>query len=100
MKNAFYDILKKKEGVMNMQKLLDYSNRYIKKTTWKDFALIKLCLCSMGILIGLSVPKKATKPVAVTAGMTFIATYIPLMMKVIDVVEKDCAHSHKEKICK
>lgn len=100
MKNAFYDILKKKEGVMNMQRLLDYSSRYIKKTTWKDFALIKLCLCSMGILIGLSVPKKATKPVAVTAGITFIATYIPLMMKVIDVVEKDCPHSHKEKMCK
>ncbi|MBN7774278.1 hypothetical protein [Clostridium aminobutyricum] len=74
-----------------MQKLFDYSDRYIKKLTWKDFALIKLCLCSMGILIGLAIPKKASKPVAVTAGATFIATYIPLMMKFVQLIEKDCA---------
>jgi len=41
-----------------MNKLLELGNRYAKKSDWKDFALLKVCLCAMGILIGVSIPKK------------------------------------------
>lgn len=35
-----------------MKRLLEIGNLYAKESDWKDFALVKICLCSMGILIG------------------------------------------------
>ena len=32
-----------------MKKLFDLGNRYARESTWKDFALVKLCLFSMGM---------------------------------------------------
>ena len=35
-----------------MKKLLVFGNRYAKQSTWKDFAMVKLCLFSMGLVVG------------------------------------------------
>ena len=32
-----------------MDKLFDFGNRYARESTWKDFALVKFCLFSMGL---------------------------------------------------
>ena len=43
-----------------MRKLLNYGNEFAKQSTWKDFALLKFCLFSMGAIWGMTIPKKST----------------------------------------
>lgn len=68
-----------------MNRIFKWAGEYIARCDWKDLALLKFCLCSVGILIGIAAPKKAKAPLAVAAAVVFIATYIPLMKKFIDV---------------
>jgi len=51
----------------------------------QDLALLKLCLCAMGILLGAAAPARWKKPLAFGAVGVFIATYIPLMAKFLAV---------------
>lgn len=75
--------------VKGMKKLLSYGDAFIKQSNWKDLALIKFCLCAIGILWGLALPKKARKPAAMSAMFVFIATYIPLMLKFFSIVKQE-----------
>lgn len=68
-----------------MEKFLELGNRYAKQSDWKDFALTKLCLCAIGVLIGLNIPKKNKKCVGIMAITMFFITYIPLMSKVFKI---------------
>ena len=69
-----------------MQCLFSCANQYVKESDWKDFALVKLCLCAIGVMIGLAVPKKKKKMPLLIAAIVFIATYIPLMTKFLRIV--------------
>ncbi len=69
-----------------MKCLFGYADRYIQKSSWKDMALLKFCLFSMGILIGMQLPEKSKRRAAIIAVLVFIGTYIPLMTKFIGVV--------------
>jgi len=69
-----------------MDKLFELGNRYAKNSDWKDFALVKLCLCAMGVLIGVSFPRKSKRVAQVVAGTIFGATYFVLIRKVIILV--------------
>lgn len=62
-------------------KLFDSADRYLDKSDWKDLALIKFCLCSMGIMIGAVLPEKSRKAAICGASVVFAATYVPLMAK-------------------
>ena len=64
-----------------MKNLLSAADAYIPKMNWKDMALVKLCLCAVGMLLGLAAPKRGRKWVALGAGLVFLATYVPLMLK-------------------
>lgn len=66
-----------------MKNLLNYANRYMEKADWKDMALLKVCLCSIGVIIGTSVSNKTKKPVKKSAEFIFVVTYIPLMIKAV-----------------
>ena len=44
-----------------MNKLFDFGNRYARESTWKDFALVKICLFSMGLAAGTKIPEKHKK---------------------------------------
>lgn len=44
-----------------MKNIFELGNQYAKRSSWKDFALLKLCLCAMGIVIGTNVPSKYQK---------------------------------------
>ena len=70
-----------------MQKLLDYGDQFAKESTWKDFALVKLCLCAIGVMWGMTIPKKVQKPVAFIAILVLITTYVPLMLKVFRILD-------------
>ena len=62
-----------------MKWLFDKVDSYIKQSNWKDWALLKFCLFSMGVIAGSFTDKKYRLPVRITAFVVFIATYIKLM---------------------
>lgn len=74
-----------------MKNLFELGNQYAKESDWKDFALTKLCLCAMGILIGTQVTPKYKKTVIYVSIGVFIVTYIPLMAKVYKIMMRDNA---------
>ncbi len=69
-----------------MKKLFCYANRYLEKSDWRDIAMLKFCLFSMGIFVGIRIPEKNRKQVGCAAAVVFLATYIPLMAKFISVI--------------
>ena len=66
-----------------MKKLIAIGNEYIAQSDWKVIAVLKLCLISMGILIGVQIPRKHKKCVLTICLITFLVTYIPLMIKLL-----------------
>ena len=64
-----------------MKKLFDAANRYIETSDWKTIAVLKFCLITLGMMIGMAVDKKDRRPVFFGALGVFTATYIPLMAK-------------------
>lgn len=71
-----------------MKLFFELGDRYASKSTWKDFALLKFCLCAMGILIGLAIPKKYKSQTAGVASGIFAVTYVVLMVKVFKVIKE------------
>lgn len=72
-----------------MKKLIHYANEYTKQSDWKTIALLKFCLCSVGILLGVAAPKKVRKPLVFASIAVFISSWIPLMAKFLHVVHCD-----------
>ena len=66
-----------------IQILFDRADRYAAQSTWRDFALVKICLFSAGILAGLIVPARKKKGTALAAGLLFIPTYIVLIRRLL-----------------
>ena len=64
-----------------MKKLFDAANRYIETSDWKIIAVLKFCLISLGMMIGMAIKKKDRKPVFIGALGVFAVTYVPLMVK-------------------
>lgn len=71
-----------------VKKLFGYADRYLEKSDWKDLAMIKFCLFSMGVLAGMRIPEKKQKTAVWIAAAVFAATYIPLMAKFFSVVRE------------
>ena len=69
-----------------MKRLFGYADEYIKQSDWKDLAMIKFCLASMGVIIGASLSEKRRKPAVWIASGVFVATYLPLMEKFFRIV--------------
>lgn len=62
-----------------MKRLFSCANEYVRQSDWKDLALVKFCLCAVGIIIGILIPRESKKPVGIVAGIVFIVTYILLV---------------------
>lgn len=77
-----------------MKFLFSYADEYLHRCTWKDMALLKFCLFSMGLLAGMQVVKKDKKRVRIAASIVFVLTYIPLMMKFLEVVMDKSMNKH------
>ena len=71
-----------------VKKLFGYADRYLEKSDWKDLAMIKFCLFSMGVLAGMRIPEKKRITAGWIAAAVFAATYIPLMAKFFSVVRE------------
>lgn len=68
-----------------MKRLFDIANQFCKESTWKTIAALKFCLLSLGMIVGLLLPDSAKTPVIIVCAVVFIATYIPLMVKLYKV---------------
>ena len=64
-----------------MRRLLEAGNACIAAMDWRDMALVKLCLCAMGMLLGLAVPRRGRKWAVLGATAVFVTTYIPLALR-------------------
>lgn len=64
-----------------MKFLFNSADAYLRQSDWRDLALIKFCLFSMGVIAGALLPPRAKKPAIAAAATVFAATYIPLMIK-------------------
>ena len=79
-----------KEGVGFMEKLFHVAEEYIKGMKWQDMALLKICLCAAGIIIGITAPKRWRKGLLALAAAAFVITYIPLMAKFVPAMRNLC----------
>ena len=64
-----------------MREYLDAVNRYLKDSTWQDLLAVKVCLCAVGVLVGLMMPFRKKWIVAWIASLVFVASYVPVMGK-------------------
>jgi len=64
-----------------MKNLFDRANRLIRQLSWKEFAVLKLCLLALGLLLGLQIGERWKKPTGILAGIVFIGAYLPLMIR-------------------
>lgn len=71
-----------------MKSLFEGANEYVKESDWKDLSLVKFCLCAIGIMIGINVPREKKKTVLIGASVIFAMTYVPLMSKFIRLMLK------------
>lgn len=72
-----------------MPGLFELGNAYLRQSDWKELALVKLCLFSMGILTATHLPLKSLPRARRWARSTFIATYVPLMTKFFRVAREE-----------
>ena len=74
------------KGGICMNNLFKAANQYVAESDWKDFSLIKLCLCAMGIIIGASLAPAHKRTVVKVAAVVFAVTYVPLMAKFFRII--------------
>lgn len=69
-----------------MKTLFASADEYLQNSDWKDIAVLKLCLLSLGLLAGMQLPEKHRKTARVAAVVIFVATYIPLMTEFLRIL--------------
>ncbi len=72
-----------------MKQLFAISDSFLKQSNWTTIALLKICLLSMGVILGFAVPAQHKKWVLILASGLFTITYIPLMKQLLHVFIKD-----------
>lgn len=63
-----------------MKNLLRCANAYLAVRDWKLVAMVKFCVASLGLLLGLGMPAKHKKTAAGLAAGVLALTYVPLMV--------------------
>ncbi|MBP3283882.1 MAG: permease of phosphate ABC transporter [Clostridia bacterium] len=62
-------------------KLIDKGMRFAKEMTVLDFAMLKFCMFSIGVIVALLLPESVKQIVLGIAIFVFVITYFPLMVK-------------------
>ncbi|MDY4191571.1 MAG: permease of phosphate ABC transporter [Oscillospiraceae bacterium] len=74
-----------------MKRLFCAANRYARESDWKTLAALKLCLLSLGVIVGMYLPDGCKKIVLTLCLIVFAATYIPLMSRLLRVLGEEKA---------
>lgn len=63
-----------------MKKLPDWANDCIRRWDWKNVALLKFCMLSLGVLVGLALPNRGRRLVKQICAEVFLLTWATLMV--------------------
>lgn len=77
-----------------MKKLFYYADEYIKRCTWTDLALLKICLLALGLLIGARLTGGLKVLGQLLAIVLFTATFIVLIATFLFTIH-GCNHKGK-----
>lgn len=69
-----------------MKRVFASADEFIRESTWKDLAVLKFCLLSLGLLAGIRIAERHKKGVRIAASVVFALTYIPLMAKYLRIL--------------
>ena len=69
-----------------MKRIFASANEFVRESDWKDLAVLKLCLLSLGLLAGMQIAERCKKGVRIAASIVFTLTYIPLMVKYLRIL--------------
>ena len=64
-----------------MKREFQAADAYNQSFHWQDMALLKVCLYSIGVLVGLSIPFRSKKLVGMISLLAVVLTYIPLIAR-------------------
>ena len=64
-----------------MKNLLEAAEDYTKQAGWRDLAELKCCMCALGLLLGLAVPRRCALARLFAPAALFAATCIPQAAK-------------------
>lgn len=64
-----------------MRNLRNQADHFLRTLGWRDAALLKLCLCAVGVLLGLAIPARRRKAAALLAALAFLISWIPLLAR-------------------
>lgn len=71
-----------------MKRLFAAADKFLQASDWKDIAILKVCLLSLGLLAGMRIMDRHKKGAELAACTAFVLTYIPLMSKFFKVLVK------------
>lgn len=71
-----------------MKCMIHWGNQYLEESDWKTIALLKLCVCAAGVMIGLKVPKQKKPVSGCVAFSVFMACCVPLVWKLVEIVKR------------
>lgn len=66
-----------------MKKFFGMINDYVLECDWKDLTLIKICVCSFGVMLGLRLPREKRKPATVISGIMFLISGMLLAVRLL-----------------
>ena len=69
-----------------MKRIFASANEFVRQSDWKDLAVLKFCLLSLGLLAGMQIAERCKKGVRIAASIVFTLTYIPLMVKYLQIL--------------
>ena len=69
-----------------MKRIFASADEFVRQSGWKDLAVLKFCLLSLGLLAGMQIAERCKKGVRIAASVVFTLTYIPLMVKYLKIL--------------
>ena len=69
-----------------MKRIFASADEFVRQSGWKDLAVLKFCLLSLGLLAGMQIAERCKKGVRIAASIVFTLTYIPLMVKYLRIL--------------
>ena len=69
-----------------MKRIFASANEFVRESNWKDLAVLKFCLLSLGLLAGMQIAERCKKGVRIAASVVFTLTYIPLKVKYMKIL--------------
>ena len=69
-----------------MKRIFASADEFVRESDWKDLAVLKFCLLSLGLLAGMQIAERCKKGVRIAASIVFTLTYIPLMVKYLKIL--------------